>query len=345
MMEIRETQIEDILISSPSLAKEILRLDEEPRLIGRQIIVPSGRLDMLYSYQKDIFLIELKVGTFQKKFIQQVLNYKSELHYLQMQGKLIMGNIQPFLLLPKISEANRKRAECEGVICEEFDPERVLEYFYSEKLRPISSFVEIKPIDIGIWNIHLIHKFIYKIKETNSVKQLQILVTGSKKTLYNKVRFANELGLINWLPNNDYIALSKLGEKYVASKDEYFESSLSEQQAKLLKEYVMENPYSSSVVLGIASMVESIFALSKNSYPVPLQQLEEYYTYYSGKIYDWQTVKAKMHGSKMYSNYAIDLGLIAKSDSKVFLTPEGFKFVIQMQLHKSLKLMNNLIVN
>ena len=48
-MEIRENQIEDILVNAPSLTKNILRLDEEPRLIGRQIIVPSGRLDILYA--------------------------------------------------------------------------------------------------------------------------------------------------------------------------------------------------------------------------------------------------------------------------------------------------------
>ena len=42
---------------------------------------------------------------------------------------------------------------------------------------------------------------------------------------------------------------------------------------------------------------------------------------------------------------AIGLGLLAKNDTSVYLTPEGFKFVIQMQLHKSLKLMNYLNIN
>jgi hypothetical protein len=66
---------------------------------------------------------------------------------------------------------------------------------------------------------------------------------------------------------------------------------------------------------------------------------------YSGKIYDWQTQKAKSHGAKMYSNYAIELGLMAKSNNSVFLTPEGLKFVIQMQLHKSLNLIDYISVN
>jgi len=83
----------------------------------------------------------------------------------------------------------------------------------------------------------------------------------------------------------------------------------------------------------------------KASYPVPLEQLEQYFAIYSGKSLEWQTPRAKMYGAKMYSNYAIDLGLLAKNDSSVYLTPEGFKFVIQMQLHKSLKLMNYLNIN
>lgn len=344
-MEIRETQIEDILTGSPALMKETLGLDEEPRLIGRQIIVPSGRLDMLYSYHKDLFLIELKIATFNKKFIRQVAGYRDDLQSFQRQGKLIQGNIQPFLLLPEIDSVGRKSAEAEGIICQEYDPETILNYFYSEKLRPISSFVEHKPIDIGIWNIHLINKFIYFIKEIHFVKELQHIVGGSPKSLYNKIKFASELGLLVWNPKNDYIAPSETGKKYIDAKDDYFETALSEGQAKILRKQVVENPYDSSVILGIASMVECVFTLSRTSYPVALYQLENYFTIHSGKVYDWQTEKARKHGVKMYSNYAIDLGLMAKTDNNVYLTPDGFKFVIQLQLHKSLKLMNHLSIN
>ena len=107
----------------------------------------------------------------------------------------------------------------------------------------------------------------------------------------------------------------------------------------------MQNPYNSCINLGIASMVECVFTLSKTSYPVPLEQLEQFFAVYSGKSTEWQAARAKMYGAKMYSNYAIDLGLLAKTDTSVYLTPEGFKFVIQMQLHKSLKLMNYLNIN
>ena len=76
-----------------------------------------------------------------------------------------------------------------------------------------------------------------------------------------------------------------------------------------------------------------------------MDHLCEYFTFHSGKFFDWQTTKAKYSATRMYSNYAVDLGLLAKTEQSVYLTPEGFKFTIQMQLHKSLKLMDTLVVN
>lgn len=239
---------------------------------------------------------------------------------------------------------NKKAAKEESVFCEEYNPDTILEYFYSEKLRPITSFVENKPIDIGIWNIHLVNKFIYKLNDINSIKELLTIIGGSSKSLHNKIKFANELGLVIWSSKDDCVSLSETGKKYVAARDDFFEGILSEGQAKIIKNQVIENPYSSSVILGIASMVECVFSLSKISYPVLFSQLEPFFTIYSGKNYDWQTKKSQSHGAKMYSNYAIDLGLLAKTDNNIYITPDGFKFIVQLQLHKSLKLMNNFVV-
>src|SRR3989339_417821 len=343
-MDIREIQIEDILVSAPVLTKKILNLDDEPRLMGRQILTPSGRLDLLYAFKTKLILIELKVTTFHTKFIQQVLKYKQDLINFQKMGKLLQCEIQPYLLCPSINENQKKHGTQEGVLCFDYNPEEILKYFY-QNLRPIATFVEIKPIDIGIWNIHLINKFIYELKESISIKELQNIVKGSKKTLYNKIKFARELRLINWIPNSDTISLSELGEKYFEARDLTYQDRLSEEQAELIKNFVMQNPYESSVILGIASIVESTFALSKNTYPVSMSHLYEYFTYHSGKFFDWQTDKAKYNATRMYSNYAVDLGLLAKTDKYIYLTPEGFKFTIQMQMHKSLKLMETLRVN
>jgi len=117
---------------------------------------------------------------------------------------------------------------------------------------------------------------------------------------------------------------------------------LSESQVELLRRFVIQNPYESSIVLGIASVVEAVFALAKNTYPIPMPHLMQYFSYHAGKHFDWQTEKAKYNATRMYSNYAVDLGLLAKSGDTIYLTPEGFRFTIQMQLHKSLKMMESL---
>jgi len=342
-MEIRESQIEDILVNSPEIAQKILGINNELRLIGRQMSLSSGRLDILYNSNAEFILLELKVADFEDKFITQILDYKQDLILLQNQGKLLNGNILPYLLIPNISTHNREKVEHNNIICQTYDPASVLDAFFNNiKTTSIASIVENKPIDIGVWNIHLINDFLYELENINSVNELQNSIDGSSRTLYNKIKFANELGLINWKRNQDDIQLSDLGKKYIELRDFTFGNRLSENQTHLIKKHVVENPYFSSVVLGIASMVECVFVMAKNTHPVPVEQLTEYFTYHSGKIYDWKTEKAKYSGMRMYSNYAVDLGLLAKTNNFIYVTPEGLKFTMQMQMHKGIKMIDNL---
>lgn len=340
-MEVRESQIEDIFVSTAVLTKDILRLAEEPRLLARQMVIPSGRLDLLYAYQTKLLLIELKVVPFHFRFVKQVLGYRSDLISYQSEGKLLDGEVTPYLLCPSTSADERRVASENGVICIDYDPQDVLQFFY-RNFKPIASFTQVKPIDIGIWNLHLIHKFLYFLEDTGSVNELQQLAGGSPKTLYNKIRFATELRLVNWTPGRDTISLTEFGKQYVERKDSSLPQSLSEAQVELLRKFVIKNPYESPIVLGIASVVESVFALAKNTYPVPMPHLIQYFSYYAGKHFDWQTDKAKYNATWMYSNYAVELGLLAKTGDAVYLTPEGFRFTVQMQLHKSLKMLESL---
>ena len=340
-MQIRESQIEDILVHSPALAKKVLRLKDEPRLISRQMSIPSGRLDLLYGYNAKLLLIELKSIAFNRKFLEQILNYKSDLENFQTNGHLLNGLIEPYLICTYFSEDQRTLAKERGVTCIDYRPEIILQDFYNN-FKPVAFFAKIKPIDIGIWNIHLVNNILYRLDEINSVSRLHQSIKGSSKTLYNKIRFAHELRLIKWQPNNDRIILSDLGKNYVNFKDPITDKTISQLQAKLLCDFVMKNPFESSVILGIASVVESIFALAKNRHPVLMNDLLAYFCYHAGKYFDWKTEKAKYNATRMYSNYAVDLGLIGKSGEELFLTPEGFRFTIQMQLHKSLKMVESL---
>jgi len=339
-IEVRESQIEDIFVNLPALTRRVLALEDDPRLLVRQMIVPSGRLDLLYAYRSILLLVELKIGTFNRSFLEQVLRYKNDLSQFQANGKLLKGEIQPYLLCTFATDHQSKTAIESGVTCVIYDPRDVLQYFF-ENLRPIASFVDIKPIDIGIWNIHLIHDFIYLLEKTDSVSKLQSIVTGSPKTLYNKIKFACELRLVNWEPNHDVIILTSLGQEYVKQKDDLFPSRLSEAQAELLKTFTVRDPFESPVILGIASIVEAVFTLAKNIYPVRMSHLIEYFSYHAGKYFDWQTKKAKYNATRMYSNYAVDLGLLGKSGDSIYLTPAGFSFTLKLQLQKSLKMIDS----
>ena len=340
-MEIRESQIEDILVGAPALTREILQLEEEPRVLVRQMLVPSGRIDMLCLYQARLLLLELKVVPFQRRFVEQLVGYRQDVVAFQESGKLPAGEIVPFLLCIEPTSAQRKLASGYGVACVGYQPEYVLEFFY-QHFRPISAFTEVKPADLGIWNIHLIHDLLYALAENRSVVEVHGSLGGSKKTLYNKIKFAFELRLLRWQPKDDRIFLSEQGKEYVALRDVAAGVSLSEGQVRLLRRFVMQNPFESPVVLGIASVVEACFSLAKNTYPIPMQQLLVYFSYHAGKFFDWRTDKAKYNATKMYSNYAIDLGLLGESGDTLYITPEGFRFTIQMQLHKSLRMVDSL---
>jgi len=341
-MEIRESQIEDILVSAPTLTKNILRLEEEPHLLYRQMLTPSGRLDLLYAHRTDLLLIELKAVPFQKQFVRQLSGYMDDLVKLQTEGQLLQGRIYPYLLVTEATESHSLIATANKIQCLVYNPEEVLNYFYNN-MKPIALFTETKPIDIGIWNIHLIHKLLYTIEDgVNNVRDLRKNIGGSSRTLYNKIKFAYELRLIHWSPNKDPISLTKLGQQYCQSKDTILPSRLNENQAALIRSFVMNNPYESSVILGIASAVEAVFALAKNTYPVPMPNMMAYFTYHAGKYFDWKTDKAKYNATRMYTNYATDLGLIAKTLDDLYLTPEGIRFTVHMQLHKGLKLVESM---
>jgi hypothetical protein len=337
-MEIRESQIEDILVSAPILTKNILRLEEDPRLLSRQMLTTSGRLDLLYAHRTNLLLIELKAVPFQKQFVHQLSGYVSDLLKLQREGQLLQGQIYPYLLVTQATQTHFRTATANGIQCVVYNPEEVLKYFH-DNMKPIALFTETKPIDIGIWNIHLIHNLLYAIEEgINSVKELRKCIGGSPRTLYNKIKFANELRLIYWSPNEDPMSLTRLGQQYCESKDPILKTRLSESQAALIRFFVMSNPYESSVILGIASAVEAVFALAKNTYPIPMAYMMDYFTFHAGKYFDWQTDKAKYNATRMYTNYATDLGLLAKTHDNLYLTPEGIRFTVHMQLHKGLKL-------
>src|SRR4030042_3591963 len=155
-LEVRESQIEDVLVSASILPRRLLNLEDEPRLLVRQMILPSGRLDLLYAYQAKLLLIELKAVEFRGDFLDQLLSYKTDLAEYQRRGKLLHGDIDPYLLCTEATSSEESLAAQRGVKLTRYDPKEILDFFY-KNFKPIAFFTEIKQIDIGIWNLLLVN--------------------------------------------------------------------------------------------------------------------------------------------------------------------------------------------
>jgi hypothetical protein len=137
--------------------------------------------------------------------------------------------------------------------------------------------------------------------------------------------------------------LTNLGKGYVKAMAEAPSlDELTEEQAALLRAFIVDNPFATPTVYGIFSVVQSVFDLARNTYPVPWSLLLPYFRDYTGNHFGWSSVKTWYHGTRMYSNYAIELGLLGRQNRALFLTPVGIRFILMLQLHKSIKMVDAL---
>jgi len=88
--------------------------------------------------------------------------------------------------------------------------------------------------------------------------------------------------------------------------------------------------------------VEAVFILSRNTYPVDINDLVSYFAVMVGKKFEWATPHSAFLGSNAFMNFAIELGLLGKAGEKVMLTPAGFRFVLMLQLHKGIQMVDSL---
>lgn len=117
---------------------------------------------------------------------------------------------------------------------------------------------------------------------------------------------------------------------------------LSEGQINLLKQLVAKDPFYSSSVFGVYSIVESAFLLSRNVYPIDLTDLQQMFKTVSGKSHEWKAARSLSTATYTFLNFAIDLELLGKIGKKIVITPAGFKFILMLQLHKSIKMIESL---
>ncbi|OGO52255.1 MAG: hypothetical protein A2148_06350 [Chloroflexi bacterium RBG_16_68_14] len=337
-VQIRESQVEDVLASFPHIAQRVLGLEESPQLVARQMAVPSGRLDLLYATGQTLTLVELKVESAKSEFITQVQHYLADLEELQSQARLLVAPIRPVLLCTWFSEGILQACKETGVEALAYSPEDVLgEYFRS--LRPLAELISLRPTDLGLWNIHLIHRALYALEYAKTARTIAPRIRLSEKTVANHLRLADELRLVE--RDGNRFELSDLGTKYVDARNpDMPPAHLSEEQAAVLRGFIVKDPFATATIFGVYTMVEVVFNLARNGYPVPRELVISHFREATGKLFEWSEQKTAYHGTRMYSNYAIELGLLGRSGDHLYLTPDGIRFILLLQLHKSLKMID-----
>ncbi|MDR1218757.1 MAG: hypothetical protein LBK73_04010 [Treponema sp.] len=338
MLEIRESQIEDIFATQLDEVKALLSLSESLTLFERQKKVNSGRIDLFFISISHLHLIELKAVPSRIEFCDQTIGYKNDLLYLQTNKQLPPLPLQSYLVCPQFSYYHKNYCIDNGIIPIEFSPYELLKNYYF-KIKAISSLVAIKPSNHELWNLHLLNPILYAFNGETTIMSLSDATGKSKSTVGSYLRLAMELQLIE-KTDADGLCLTALGKKYVLLKDTSAER-LNDRQVELLKDFIIRNPFSSPAIYGIYTAVEAIFLLSKNYYPVPLVKAHGFFTTLSGKQSEWAE-KASNDAFAMYSNYAINLGLLARIGRDYYITPSGIRFILFLELNKSILLINSI---
>ncbi len=335
-MSVRESQIEDVLATYPVIAKQVLGEAQEMHLLARQMTVGSGRIDLLFSAGGRLILVELKAVQAEDAHLSQIEGYRKDLEGLQADGRLIRAPLECVLLCPSFPAPLFARCGSAGVRAATYDIALVMQAFF-QQLRSLSKFVSVRPSDHGIWNLHLINRTLQALETQDSIASIGRAVSLSARSVGNHLRFAAELRLVERRGRN-YV-LTELGGEYNARADGASASAqLSEGQAECLRNFIVRDPFASPAVFGIYTMVDAVFTLARNTYPVTQAVLLPFFRDSCGKLMEWTSPTTAHHGVGMYSNYAADLGLLAVVGKDFYLTPDGLRFILLLQLHKSLQM-------
>jgi len=340
---ISECQVEDALVVNLVFLAKTLKLSADLKLIARQLQLKSGeeRIDLLLSSGKYLCLVELKVVKFSEDWLRQIISYRDELLNLQNVGELISGDILSFLLVTDARENDIKLAKQSGVEVIVYQPIDVLKDYY-ENLSAIASFLRIRPNDYGVFSLGLINRALLQLSDGVTKQGVIAEKTQlSKQSIHNHLKIAKEFGLVR--ERDKHYFLTDIGDVYAqACKKDARIDQLSEKQIEILKHFVAGDPFYSSTVFGVYSIVESAFLLARNSYPIELSDLRGMFQNVSGKVKEWQAKKSLSTATYTFLNFAIDLGLLGKIGQQVVITPSGFRFILMLQLHKSIEMVESL---
>jgi hypothetical protein len=337
-VQVHESQIEDILATYPQIARKVLHQSDDVRLVVRQMPLPSGRLDMLFACGKVMLLVELKVEQAIPDHVWQVRRYQQDLQEMQTSGSLVAAPIVPILVAPMFSSTALHQCEQEGVISIQYSIKDVLTDFLGQ-ITAVTSYLEIRPKDYGLWNRGLSHRVLYALDVEGEPVALVPITGLSRRSIMNHLRFLVDLHLATEADHR--FGLTDIGRRYVDARNpDMPPSEVSDGQLAILRDHIARNPFGSPIFFGISAIVEAIFALSRNLYPVPDGLGTRFYQEQVGKIHDWREPRSAYQGYRMYSNYAVELGLLARVGRSAYITPDGLKFILLLNLHKSIQMVD-----
>lgn len=155
---ISESQVEEAFVSNLLYLQQVLGLETPLSLIARQMWLRDGdrRIDLLLASGKTLHLVELKITRFETEYLNQVLDYQTELQNLQQQELLIPGTIQSYLLVTSATQQHMQNCASQKVNLIVYEPLDVLQNYY-RVLSATAPFLKIKPNDYGVYNLGLMN--------------------------------------------------------------------------------------------------------------------------------------------------------------------------------------------
>jgi len=333
---IAEKTIEDVLHADKAILAELLGCNPvNLSIIARQKTLESGKLDLLCLHENELWLLELKAVPFYNLIIRQINEYQADLLHLQEKQKLIAGPIKKIILVTSAGQKEIRDCAAENIELKIYRPEHVLEKYF-ENFRERSAFIKIQSADFGVVRLGLLAPTLSLLGKGKLITEIARAEGKSPKTIRNRFSVSEQLGLVQ--KAKEHFFLTEFGNSFTESTSELNDNNLNEKQVELLSKFVVESPFYSSITYTILSFVETVFTLSKSSYPVSLNNAKDFFVRSVGKESTWKMPKSRETATYIFSNYACDLQLLTKINNSFYLTPRGIQAILLLQLNRSIKL-------
>src|SRR3989344_9491299 len=244
--DITEKVIEDIFSSDKSLLADVLLVNPgDLSQIARQKKFDSKRkLDLLYLYQHELLLIELKAVPFYQDIINQINDYYNELLKLQSRSKLVQGNINKIILVTRANKDDYKQCEAEKIKLIEFNLEDVLNQYY-QNFKELSVFLNIEPSARGVTRLYLLKSTLNLLNKGYSFEEICKIENMAHNTIFNRLAVACLLNLVE--KNKKNYTITELGKKIISADSKIAEERFNEIQFEILSEFVKDNPFFSQI--------------------------------------------------------------------------------------------------